>query len=222
MRYFSILLLLVSTKSVTTFFARNEGEIVGSVIGTFGAAIVAILTIFLTTKMSAKRQRAKDKTRYEGQLTFVLWGITDIEHKLHLLERELESLEESSLREHRIIISEAPSKINYSVIEKNIQLLIEYDNFNNNLNGLLLAFISSLRNLNINLNFNAPNEIIQNISSGAERDPSIENYFSSISEYIKRAIDAIPTILQMIEKELKDYTKKNKKIREKGKKNEIG
>ena len=196
------------------FWQRNEG----SIIGTLGAALIAILAAFLTYYLS-QRQSSKNKEKaYQGLLYALHVELDWHNSHLGLLENSLAAIEQASISNDVFIIENPPTQFNLLICENTISKMVDYEKFNHEIVALLTSYMNQIRNINYFINFNNANAILSKVENKAEKKLHIKNYFTVLNdEYIHKTRPVISQIRILIEKELKDYPKEiivNKELNE--------
>lgn len=186
------------------FWQRNEG----SIIGTFGAALIAVLAAFLTYYLSQKQIKKNNKNSYQGLLYALHIELDGHKHHFSLLENSLEAIEKVSIENDEFIIKSPPTQFNLLICENTISRIIDYKKFNHEIVALLTSYMNQIRNINYFIDFNNANAIISKVENNAEKKLHIKNYFSALKEqHIIKTESIISQIRIIIEEELSDYPK---------------
>lgn len=194
------------------FWARNEGQI----IGTIGAGIVAILAAFLASWLTQRQINKKDKNEYQGLLYTLHVELNWQNNQFELLKKTLERIESISIENQSFVLTNAPMQFDLSVTEQCLSKIIDYKQFNHGLVALLTSYQNQIRDINFYLDFKNANEVLINQQDTQDIDSRIEDYFNVLkSEYINRTQSAISDIRKLIESELEDYHKNKLILKEK-------
>jgi len=196
------------------FWTRNEGQIIGTLGGTLIALIAACLTFYFS-QLQAKR---KERESYQSMMYVLHTELYWQNNQLDLLKRTLDELKKVSIKEREFVIENPPAEFNLSIVEKCLDKIIDYEDYNHKLVVFLVSYINQIKSLNNILDFRNVRELMSKTSKNETRDIEklIEGYFNTFNvEYIDKAKPNISTIRKLIENELKDFPKEKMVFKEK-------
>ena len=145
---------------------KNEGAIVGSFIATFFAALIAILSVYLTTQANKKQKQEREKEIYCGLLFAIKIELLYQGQNHKYLIQELKVIEHNSLIANEIIVENPPRNISLNFLKNIRNKLIESEIFNTNVNSDINfnRLIKSARNLKRKLIFQSLQRHISELS----------------------------------------------------------
>lgn len=183
------------------FFVRNEGQIVG----TFGAALVAVIAAFLTYGLAQYQTNKKEKKYYHGLLHTLKIDLKLKENQLDILKESLRNSKRASVIKKEFVINKVPIQFETTYIESVLSNMIKYESFNKELAAYINAYLYNLRDINFYLDFHTANELIGKLNSDQNIESLISSYYDKLNdEYITKTELINLHIVKLLEIELKE------------------
>lgn len=190
-----------------SWFEKNEGEIFGSFIAAFFAGLIAILSVYLTSRANKNQKQEREKEIYCGLLFAIkIELLYQVQTHKNLIE-ELKVIEHNSLIANEIIVENPSRNISLTFLNKIRDKVIESEIFNTNILLLLTAYINKCELVNSDINFDRMIKISQKFKDKVNFPASTKSYFSIVIEQINNLQEAIPELIKHINFDLQSLGK---------------
>lgn len=187
-----------------TFWERNEGTL----LGTLGGILIAILAAFLTLMFSQYKISKKEKENYQGLLYTLHAELYWHDHHFKLLKNTLLKLKTASIKKQEFVLLNSPMQFNLSITETILLKAVEYKHYKHELIALLTSYLNQMRDINYFLDFSNANELLIKTENGINNGEIISDYFTVLeNQYIEKTQPVISDMRKIIESELKNYPK---------------
>lgn len=188
-----------------TFWERNEGTL----LGTLGGVIIAILAAFLTLLFSQYQISKKEKETYQGLLYTLHVELHWHDQHFDLLKNTLQKLKTTSIKNHEFVLLNSPMQFDLSITETILLKVVEYKHFNQELVAFLTSYLNQMKDINYFLDFSNASELLIKTENGINKGELISDYFTVLeNQYIGKTQPVISDMRKIIENELKVYPKK--------------
>lgn len=185
-----------------SWWYRNEGTILGS----FLAAIVALMTISITTYISNRNSRIREENIYTGHWCAVYGQSFDNEKELNILISELESFKNVLNLSKTINIDSFPIQLSVNFLNYCKLEFLKFAYYDLDLHKFFSSYINSLEALINELNFKRIHQSLADIESSEVVKATLNEYVDSIISHIKQIIEWQVELREMINKEITRIT----------------
>jgi hypothetical protein len=190
------------------FLEKNEGTLIGS----FLAAIVAVISILATNYFHNKRDVKKEgnaRIEKENLYAAVLISIHSIllshDERTKRMKEELAVVLEESLGRSHIIIEKSSITLSLDLLNQFLIKLLNYHKFNQILLNTVIAYIHRANNLNQNLDFTPAIKLQKTYIAGQVYDEAVKSYFNAIDKNINTLVDLRGKLKILISDEVKMF-----------------
>ncbi len=185
-----------------SWWARNEGAIVGSFIAAFLAGIIAIISVYLTARSIKKQRGEREKEIYCGLLYSIkIELIYHSKNHKNLIE-ELEVIKHNSLLANEIITDSPSRNISLTFLKEVRNKLIDTELFNTNILLFLSAYVNKCELVNSDINFERMIKVSEKFKDQLNFAESTKSYFDVVIKQLQDLQKSIPEIIEHINADL--------------------
>ncbi len=221
----------ISTNVITnipdsSFLKRNEGEIVGSLLGALLAGLIAIISILATHQNNKKIQDRRfiiDKTYRENVYCNLLVAVhselSGHNYFSKQLKKLLPELNRILIEKGELPISKIPVEFSFEFIDECRLKLMDYDYYNVEILNLLGIYQNLTKGLQNNLNISEINNFKYEFSSKTDFEKDINIFFeallNNLDELNDRRVNLQKLIIEDLDKFPHIYVDKEKLSKQK-------
>ncbi|MCH7772445.1 MAG: hypothetical protein IIA49_15760 [Bacteroidetes bacterium] len=162
-----------------TWLERNEGSIVGALMGALFAGLIAVLSVYLTSRANNKSRIQKEKEIYCGLLYSIKIELIFHDKNHNNLIEELKVIQHNSILANEII-TDAPSRnISVSFLKELRSKIIDTELFNTTILLFISAYINKCELVNSDIKFERVIKISEKFKEQVDIPTSIKSYFDN-------------------------------------------
>jgi len=185
-----------------TWLQRNEGNIVGAFFGALFAGLIAVLSVYLTSRANKKSRLQKEKEIYCGLLYSVKIELIYHDKNHNNLIEELKVIQHNSLIANEII-TDAPSRnISISFLKELRSKIIDTELFNTKILLFISAYINKCELVNSDIQFERLIKVSEKFREQVDIPVSIKGYFDVVIKQTENLKKSIPDIIKYINADL--------------------
>src|ERR1035437_9719559 len=159
-----------------TWLERNEGSIVGA----FFAGLIAVLSVYLTSRANKKAHKQREKEIYCGLLYSIKIELIYHNKNHDNLIEELRIIQKNSINANELITDSTSRNIQVSFLKELRSKIIDTDLFNTKILLFLSAYINKCELVNSDINFEKLIKISEKFKTQFDIPASIKSYFDAI------------------------------------------
>lgn len=185
-----------------TWLRRNEGYIVGSLLGALFAGIIAIISVKLTSQQNIKSRIQREKEIYCGLLYSIKVELIYHDKNHQFLADELKVIQQNSLAANEIITDSPGRNISINFLKELRSKIIDTELFETQILLFLTAYINKCELINNDINFERLIRVNEKFKENLNFSESIKGYFDVIISEIENLKKSIPGIIKLINNDL--------------------
>lgn len=191
-----------------TWFQRNEGNIIGGLLGAFLAGLIAIISVQLTSSANTRNRIKREKEIYCGLLYALKIELDNNSNDYNNLIGELKVILQRSLSTNEII-ADAPSRdISISFLQELRTKMMDTEVFNTKILLLISEYINDSELINRDIEFERLIKLTEKFKEQVDFPEAINSYFSTVIEQIENLEKSNPLIVEQINADLVSMGKK--------------
>ena len=187
-------------------------ELLGAFLGTFGAALVAILTVYGTHYFSKKRYRER-KEEIESDLINTYCGALHsviVELRWHLqingmIRNQVFGIKDKSIKAGRMIIDEPSTLIKTEFLKEARREMLNFKNFNPVITTHAQLYINKAEIINRSLQLNIIDETVERFEEEENFGKAVELYFDQLGKDFDTLEAVLKLNLKFALEEIKKY-----------------
>ena len=181
-------------QTASGWWQRNEGTFLGS----FLAALVAVLSVLFTHWLDKRRYGARMRRVYAGLLHSIHAELVWHKGVIRRLRQHLEELKRVASETGIVPVSEAGERFELDYFEQCRLRVLEYEHFSTELMKYLAEYANFLRFANRSIQLQAVQEAAKHFEDDAERRKGLTAYFANVLAELGKIESAIPIIQERI------------------------
>jgi hypothetical protein len=181
-----------------TWLRRNEG----SILGAFFAGLIAILSVYLTSKANKKSRLQKEIEIYSGLLYSIKVELIYHSKNHDFLIKELIIIRNESILVNKIIINSASRNISVSFLNELRSKIIDTEIFNTTILLFVSSYINKCELVNNDIKFERLIKVNEKYKGEVNIQASIKSYFDVVIEQTENLKKSIPNIIKLINEDL--------------------
>lgn len=187
----------------SSWIEKNEGTFLGA----FLAGLIAILSVYLTTRSTKKSRLAKETEIYCGLLYAIKIELIYQSKNHDFLIQELEVIKHNSLIANEIITDSPSRTITLNFLQDVRSKIISTELFNTRILLLLSAYMNKCELVNCDIKFERLIKLSEKFKDKVNFPESTKTYFDIIIKQVNDLKKAIPDIISYINADLKSFGK---------------
>lgn len=186
--------IVAKRKTTVSWWTENSSSIVGPLLGSFLAALVALISIYFTNRNNIRlqnnliqRKQAHNEDVYCGYLFAIFHEINWHQNLLLRLRNELVIIRNQALADLRFNIPVAHELFRIEYINSYRINTLKFERFDTDLLALISTYLNLIMTINSNLHF----EYVQNLRLEFESDEAYRDglivFFDELEGFLSRA-----------------------------------
>lgn len=184
------------------WFEKNEGNIVGALVGSFFAGIIAVISVYLTSQANKKLRLLKEKEIYCGFLYSTKIELIYHSKNHSKLVEELKVIQHNSLIASEVITDAPSSNISLSFLKELRSKIVDTELFNTKILLFLSDYINKCELVNNDIQFERLIKVSEKFKEQIDFQSSIKSYFDIVIKEVENLIKSIPDAIQLINDDL--------------------
>lgn len=189
---------VIKSNSEENWFDKNQGTFLGALL----AGLIAILSVYLTSKANKRYRLEKDTEIYCGLLYSIKAELIYQNINHDNLSKEMEAIKHNSLIANEIITDSPSRTISLNFLKDIRSKIISTEVFNTHILFYLSAYINKCELINSDIKFERLIKLNEKFKDKVDFPKTTQNYFDTVIIQIKNVRGSIPILIKKINEDL--------------------
>jgi hypothetical protein len=191
-------------------------SLIGPLIGTLGAGLVALFSVRATHNKALARDQLKSVEQknirdslYCGVLYAIYATMQNHNESSKRILSQLDAIKDRTLEYGRLVVEDLGVRLSLGFLSKCVSQLLTFEQYHTKIGGIAISYLHSAESFNSFLDFSQVHSLKKHVPDDPQFLKGIESYFDNLREHIGKLQKGNADLSELILEELKKFPQIN-------------